>query len=63
MSVAGMLVGVLQLGPAVDVLVEIIGEGQLVQRAADDGLRLVPLGDDDAVQAVFAGRRPSSSGP
>ena len=45
-----------------DVLVEVIGKGQGVQRAADDGLRLVALGHLHRRKPSFARRRPSNSG-
>ncbi len=57
---AGMLVGVFAAcRPCFDVLAEVVGERELVQRAADDRLRLVLLGDDHAVQAVLPGGDPA----
>ena len=47
------------LPSALDVLAEVVGEGELVQRAADDGLRLVALGHDHGRQAVLAGGDPA----
>ena len=35
-------------------LAEIVGKGDLVQRAADDRLRLFALGDFDRFEALFA---------
>ena len=49
----------LELASALDVLAVIVGKGELVQRAADDGLRLVALGDDHGRQPVVAGRDPA----
>ena len=51
----------LSLPPASTCLLEVVGERELVQRAADDGLGLVALGDDDRRQPVIAGGDPAVS--
>ena len=51
---AGVFFGVFQHAALLDEFSELVGIGKLVQRAADDGLRLVALGDFDSFQAVFA---------
>ena len=53
-----MLVRVLEFSPVLHVLFVVFGECDLVQRAADDSLRLLALGDDRRVDAVLAAGHP-----
>ena len=56
---AGVLVRVFQLASSLKVLAEIVGISKLVQRAADDGLRLIALGDNDRSKAMVASGDPA----
>ena len=56
---AGMLVSMLELAVPFDMLLKLVGIGQLVQRAADDRLRLVALGHHDGRQPVIARADPA----
>ena len=56
---AGMLVRVLEFAVPCDMLTVVVGISQPMQRAADDRLRLVTLGDHDGRQPVIARRDPA----
>ena len=56
---ARMLVGVPEDAAGLDVLAVIVGIGQGVQAAADDGLGLFPLGHLHGIQTAIAGGHPA----
>ena len=54
-----MLVSVFEISVVLDMLAEVIGEGESMQIAADHRLRLVLLRDDDRFKTMFTCRNPA----
>ena len=56
---AGMLVRVFEFAVVLKMLGVVVGIHELMQRAADDGLRLITFGDDDRFESVFSRANPA----